>query len=410
MSSVIKRFLQYVKIDTTSDHNSETNPSTQKQFDLANLLKKECEELGLENILLTDKCHLLAELPGNSTKQLPVIGFNAHLDTSPDLSGFNVNPRIISYDGGEVVLNAELGIKLSPSDFPNLKNLEGKTLITTDGTTLLGADDKAGIAEIMAAIEYLVEHPEIEHGTIKICFTPDEEIGRGVLFFDYNTFAADFAYTLDGGQVGSITYENFNAASAVVTIQGRSIHPGDAKNKMINAARVAIELNSLLPVEQKPEYTENHEGFFHLHSINGSVETAEMTYIIRDHDSQKFKHKKDLIQSAADFINQKYDLSLVQVAVKDSYYNMREKIEPVMYIVDIAIEAMQSLNIEPRVVPIRGGTDGAHMSYHGLPTPNLFTGGYNAHGRYEIAVVEEMEQAVQTILKIIELSVVKLAQ
>jgi tripeptide aminopeptidase len=276
-------------------------------------------------------------------------------------------------------------------------------LITTDGKTLLGADDKAGIAEIMAALEILVKHPEMAHGTVKVCFTPDEEIGRGVLNFDYETFDADFAYTIDGGAVGSITYENFNAASAVVRVKGRSIHPGDAKNKMVNAARVAIEYDGMLPVQEKPEYTEQREGFFHLHSFNGSVEEAQLTYIIRDHDKQKFEQKKALAAAAAEYLNHKHGPNTVAVELIDSYYNMREKIEPVMHVVETAMEAMQLLGIEPKVTPIRGGTDGAHMSYHGLPTPNLFTGGYNAHGRYEFAVVEEMEQSVQTILKIIEL-------
>jgi len=403
MSSVIERFVRYIKIDTESDHTSETNPSTEKQFDLARLLVQECEDLGLSNITLTEKCHVLAELPSNSEKNIPVIGFNAHIDTSPDFSGKGVNPQFIHYQGGDILLNQEENITLSPNVFPILKERIGKHLITTDGTTLLGADDKAGIAEIMASIEYLVKYPEIEHGSIKICFTPDEEIGRGVHHFEYALFGADFAYTVDGGAVGTITYENFNAASAVVTIHGRSIHPGTAKGKMINASRVAIELDAMLPENQKPEYTENKEGFFHLTQFTGNIETGKLSYIIRDHDMGKFTAKKELILAAANYMNQKYGENTVEIEINDSYYNMREKIEPVIHIVDTAIEAMEQLGIEPEIVPIRGGTDGAQMSYKGIPTPNLFTGGYNCHGRFEFAVEEEMEQSVEVILKIIDL-------
>lgn len=403
MSSVIERFIRYIKIDTESDHNSETNPSTEKQFDLARLLVQECEELGLTNISLTKKCHVLAELPANCEKHIPVIGFNAHIDTSPDFSGRRVNPQFVHYQGGSIILNEEKNLILSPDVFPILKERIGKHLITTDGMTLLGADDKAGIAEIMTAVEYLVQHPEIEHGTIKICFTPDEEIGKGVHHFEYTLFGADFAYTVDGGAVGSITYENFNAASAVITVHGRSIHPGTAKGKMINASRVAIELDAMLPENQKPEYTENKEGFFHLTQFVGSVETGKLSYIIRDHDMEKFIAKKELILAAVKYINQKYGEKTVEIELADSYYNMREKIEPVIHIVDTAIEAMEQLGIEPNIVPIRGGTDGAQMSYKGIPTPNIFTGGYNGHGCFEFAVEEEMEQSVEVILKIIDL-------
>ena len=402
MSTVIDRFLRYVKIDTISDHFSETNPSTQNQFDLANLLMEECKTLGLSNVILTEKCHVLAELPANTDKDIPVIGFNAHMDTSPDFSGTNVNPTIIEYTGGELVLNEETGITLSPEAFPFMNDLIGQHLIAPDGTTLLGADDKAGVAAIMASVEYLIQHPEIEHGTIKICFTPDEEIGRGVEHFEYDAFGADFAYTIDGGPVGTVTYENFNAASAKITITGKSIHPGTAKGKMINAGRIAMELDAMLPVEQKPEYTEKYEGFFHLLEIKGSISEASLWYIIRDHDMQKFTAKKELIQDACDYLNTKYGSKLVKCEIKDSYYNMKEKIEPVMHTIENAIAAMEDLGIEPRIEPIRGGTDGARMSYQGLPTPNLFYGGYNAHGPYEFAVVEEMEQTVQTIVKIIE--------
>jgi len=402
VSHLIDRFLAYVQIDTTSDFTSPSNPSTKKQFDLANILKQECEQLGLANIVLTDKCHLLAELPANTDKTIPIIGFNAHMDTSPDFSGTNVDPRIIPYQGGEIVLNEETNVILSPEQFPVMKDMVGLHLIVPDGTTLLGADDKAGIAEIMTAIEYLVEHPEIEHGTIKICFTPDEEIGRGVHHFEYELFGADFAYTLDGGRLGTVTYENFNAAHAEINIRGRSIHPGTAKNQMINALRVAMELEGLLPAAARPEYTEKFEGFFHLTRMEGSVPLAHCEYILRDHDMQKFQQKKELMQKACDFLNLKYGESTVECKITDSYYNMREKIEPVMHIVENAIEAMRCLDIEPRIEPIRGGTDGAQMSYQGLPTPNLFDGSYNGHGPYEFAVVEHMELAVQTILKIIE--------
>lgn len=402
MSSVIDRFLQYVTIDTTSDHGSDSNPSTHKQFDLANLLVEECKQLGLANVYLSGKCHVLAELPANTNKDIPVIGFNAHMDTSPDYSGTNVKPSIVEYLGGDLVVNEETGITLSPTQFPFMKKMVGKHLIIPDGTTLLGADDKGGIAEIMAAVEYLLNHPEIPHGTVKICFTPDEEIGRGVDHFEYERFGADFAYTIDGGEVGTITYENFNAASAKITLTGRSIHPGTAKGKMLNAARVAMELDAMLPVEQKPEYTENYEGFFHLLDIQGSIPSASLWYIIRDHDMAKFTEKKQLLESAVIYINTKYGAGTAQCNIVDSYFNMKEKIEPVMHIVETAIEAMKELGIEPKIEPIRGGTDGARMSYEGLPTPNLFDGGYNAHGPYEFAVVEEMELAVQTIVKIIE--------
>ena len=402
MSTVIDNFLRYIQIDTISDHFSETNPSTQKQFDLAKLLVEECNALGLKNVVLTQKCHILAELPGNTDKDVPVIGFNAHMDTSPDYSGTNVTPSIIEYTGGDLILNKETGITLSPEAFPFMNDMIGQHLIVPDGTTLLGADDKAGVAAIMSAMEYLIDHPEIKHGTVKICFTPDEEIGRGVEHFQYDLFGADFAYTVDGGPIGTITYENFNAASAKINITGKSIHPGTAKGKMVNAGRIAMELDAMLPVEQKPEYTEKYEGFFHLLEIKGSITEASLWYIIRDHNMEKFIAKKQLIQDACNYLNTKYGDELVKCEVKDSYYNMKEKIVPVMHIIDNAIAAMEELGIEPRIEPIRGGTDGARMSYQGLPTPNLFYGGYNAHGPYEFAVVEEMEKTVQVIVKIIE--------
>jgi tripeptide aminopeptidase len=402
MSSVIDRFLRYVKIDTVSDHFSESNPSTSKQFDLAKVLVNECEQLGLANIVLTEKCHVLAELPANIEKDIPVIGLNAHMDTSPDYSGANINPRVVEYAGGDIIVNEKTGITLSPEQFPFMKDMVGQHLIIPDGTTLLGADDKAGIAEIMSAIEFLITHPEIEHGTVKICFTPDEEIGRGVEHFEYDLFDADFAFTIDGGPIGTVTYENFNAASAKINITGRSIHPGTAKGQMLNALRVAMELDSMLPVEQKPEYTEKYEGFFHLLEIKGSIPAASLWYIIRDHDLNKFNGKKQLIKDACEYLNKKYGANITKYEINDSYFNMKEKIEPVMHIIENAIAAMEELHITPKIEPIRGGTDGARMSYQGLPTPNLFYGGYNAHGPYEFAVVEEMELAVKTIVKIIE--------
>ena len=401
MSAVIDKFLRYVKIDTESDASSETNPSTQKQFDLAKMLVAECEEMGLKNVTLTDKCHVLAELPANTDKDVPVIGFNAHMDTSPDYSGKDVKPRLLTYEGGDIVLNEEEGIVLSPNDFPSLKDKVGKTLIVTDGMTLLGADDKAGVAEIMTAVEYLIQHPEIEHGTVKVCFTPDEEIGRGVEHFEYDLFGADFAYTMDGGQLGGITYENFNACSAFVKVNGLMVHPGSAKDKMVHAANIAMELHAMLPAQMRAEHTEGYEGFFHLHKFSGDVNSADMMYIIRDHDKEKFEQKKKLMMNAVAYMNVKHGENVVELNLVDSYFNMKEKIEPVMHIVDTAKEAMLSLGIEPITEPIRGGTDGARMSFQGLPTPNLFTGGHNYHGRYEYAVVETMELAWQLIVKIV---------
>lgn len=403
MSSVIDRFVRYVKINTISSHESTSDPTTQVQFDLARLLVEECKALGMVNVILNDHCHVLAELPANTRKDVPVIGFNAHIDTSPDFSGENVKPQFVQYQGGDLVLNEAKGIRMSPKDFPDLNDYVGQELITADGTTLLGADDKAGIAEIMAAVEYLTQHPEIEHGAIKVCFTPDEEVGRGVALFDYETFGADFAYTVDGGQLGGLTYENFNAASADIRVRGRSVHPGSSKNKMINASLVAIELQNMLPVQMTPSYTEHYEGFFHLHQFNGTVEEAKAHYLIRDHDREKFEAKKELIQSAGQYLNKKYGAGTVEVTVTDAYYNMREKIEPVMHIIETAKDAMRAVGIEPRIEPIRGGTDGARMSYQGLPTPNLFTGGHNAHGPFEYIPTASMEKAVEVILKIIEL-------
>ena len=408
MSTVLDKFLRYVKIDTQSDGASESNPSTEKQFDLAKILVAECEAIGLQNVILTEKCHVLAELPANTDKAgIPVIGFNAHMDTSPDYSGKDVKPRLVKYEGGEIVLNEEEGVVLSPKDFPSLKSKVGKTLVVTDGMTLLGADDKAGVAEIMTAMEFLIGHPEIEHGTIKVCFTPDEEIGRGVEHFEYEKFGADFAYTMDGGEVGGIEFENFNACSAFVDVHGRMVHPGSAKDKMIHAANIAMEFHAMLPAQMRAEHTEGYDGFFHLHEFSGNVDAAKMMYIVRDHDREKFEAKKRLMLSAASYLNQKHGNDVVDVTLVDSYFNMREKVEPVMHIVETAKEAMVALGIEPVVEPIRGGTDGARMSFQGLPTPNLFTGGHNYHGRYEYAVVETMELAVQLIVKIVNLYATK---
>ena len=409
MKNLLERFLKYVKIDTESDPNdckdTQVSPSTKKQFDLANLLVEELVEMGVKDAKVDEKCYVTASIPSNIEKNVPVIGFIAHLDTSPDFSGKNVNPQIFeNYDGKDIVLNKEQKIILSTLDFPDLKDYVGKTLITTDGTTLLGADDKAGVAEIMEAVDYLMKNQKIKHGTIKIGFTPDEEIGRGADFFDVESFAADFAYTLDGGPLGELEYENFNAAGAEITVTGRNVHPGTAKNTMINSQHIAMEFNSLLPTFDRPEHTEKYEGFFHLLSINGEVEETKMYYIIRDHDREIFENRKQIILDSAEFLNTKYGRELVKVEMKDQYYNMREKIEPVMHIVDLAKKAMEELDIKPNVKAIRGGTDGAKLSFMGLPTPNIFAGGHNFHGRFEFVPLESMQKAVDVILKIIEIS------
>ncbi len=401
---LIERFLRYVSIDTQSDENSDTTPSTAKQLDLLNLLKKELEEIGLKDVSIDDKGYVMGTLPANTDKKIPVIGFISHADTSPDMSGANIKPKIIeNYDGKDIILNKENNVILSPSVFPDLKEYIGQTLITTDGTTLLGADDKAGIAEIMTAINYLAKHPEIKHGTIKVGFTPDEEIGRGVDFFDVKKFGAEFAYTMDGSHPGELEFENFNAAKATVKIQGRNVHPGYAKDKMINSMLVAMELNALLPVNQRPEFTQGYDGFFHLISMNGTVENSTTTYIIRDHDRAKFEAKKQLIHDCAELLNKRYGEGVINIELKDQYYNMREKVEEVFHIVEIAKEAMIQCGIEPKVMPIRGGTDGSRLSYMGLPCPNIFAGGINFHGKYEYIAIESMEKAANVILKIAEL-------
>ncbi len=404
-SKVMERFLRYVKFDTESDPQSATYPSTEKQFELANALVEELKEIGLTDAAVDKYCYVTATLPANTDTTTKTIGFLAHMDTSPDMPGKDVKPTIVeNYDGGDILLNREKKITLSPTDFPSLENYKGDTIIATDGTTLLGADNKAGIAEIVTAMEYLLAHPKIKHGTIKIAFTPDEEIGRGVDFFDVEKFNADFAYTLDGGPLGELEYENFNAAAAKVTINGTSIHPGGAKNRMINSMQIAMELNSLLPAAEKPEYTEHYEGFIHLVTLQGNVEKTGMNYIIRDHDKDLFAKKKETMQNAVNFLNQKYGPDIVRLELQDSYYNMKEKIEPVIEIIHLATAAMEEVGIEPKISPIRGGTDGARLSFMGLPCPNIFTGGHNFHGKYEYIPISSMIKAVEVVVKIAELN------
>ena len=404
MSNVAEKFLTYVKIDTQSDRYSATTPSTKKQLNLSKLLVKELKTLKLEKVTLSEHGYVMATLPSNIPDfKGPTIGFIAHLDTSPDFTAKNVNPKFVEkYDGGDIPLDDAGEIVLSPKEFPELTNYKGKTLITTDGSTLLGADDKAGVAEIMTAIEYLVQHPEISHGTIRVGFTPDEEIGRGADHFDVKAFDADFAYTMDGGELGDLNFENFNAAQAEIIIHGRSVHPGSAKNKMVNALIVAMELANLLPDRERPEHTEGYEGFFHLFEFEGDVERARMVYIIRDHDVKKYNARIELLERSASTLNARYGAGTVDLTIKEQYRNMKEKLLPQMHIIDTAKEAMLSLGIKPLITPIRGGTDGSRLSYMGLLTPNIFTGGHNFHGNYEYICLESMESAVQVILKIIE--------
>ena len=404
MEKVVKRFIGYARIDTQSDEDSKRCPSTNKQLDLAKVLKEEMEEMGLEEVSMDDNGYLMATLPSNSQRQLPVLGLIAHMDTSPDMSGRNVDPQIVkNYDGNDIILNEKKNIVLSPVDFPGLKKYKGLDLITTDGTTLLGADDKAGIAEILTAVEYLIDNPGIEHGKIRIGFTPDEEIGRGADKFDVEAFGADLAYTVDGGEEGELEYENFNAAMAVIEIKGRNVHPGTAKDQMINSIHLAYEFNSMLPPHARPEHTEAYEGFFHLIDIEGNVEKSRIRYLIRDHDSKKFEKKKTLVRNITGFINKKYDKNRIKLSIKDQYYNMREKIADHYHIVELAEKAMKQADVNPLVRPIRGGTDGARLSYMGLPCPNIFTGGHNYHGRYEFIPVRSMVNAVNTIINIIKL-------
>lgn len=403
--NIVERFLKYVSFDTQSDENSGVTPSTPKQMVFARYLKEELEGLGLEEIELDENGYLYATLPANTDKEVPVIGFIAHMDTSPDMSGENVTPRIVHrYNGDNIMLCEEENIVLSPAQFPELLDHQGEDLIVTNGKTLLGADDKAGIAEIVSAIVYLQEHPEIKHGKIRIGFNPDEEIGLGAHKFDVEKFGCQWAYTMDGGEVGELEFENFNAASAKVVIKGRNVHPGYAKNKMINAIRVANEFMSQLPGEETPEHTEGYEGFYHVVGIEGGVEQTIVSYIIRDHDRAKFEARKECMKAYGDAINQKYGEDIVTVELKDQYYNMRMQIEPVMHIIDIAFKAMEEAGVTPKVKAIRGGTDGAQLSFKGLPCPNIFAGGLNFHGRYEFVPIQSMEKAMMVVVKIAELT------
>jgi len=399
---LIERLVRYAKIDTQSDFSSTTTPSTAKQYDLLNVLRDELGEIGLKEITLDENGYLFATLPANTDKAIPTIGFLAHVDTTTDFTGTNVNPqRIDNYNGNDIQLNPNL--TMSVEYFPNLKNYVGQTLITTDGTTLLGADDKAGIAEIMTAMEYLVAHPEIKHGKIRVAFTPDEEIGRGPHKFDVNAFGADYAYTMDGGPLGELQYESFNAAGVKVTTYGTSVHPGSAKNKMVNAITTAIAFQNMLPAAEVPERTEGYEGFFHLMHFDGHIEKAELSYIIRDHDREKFEARKSFILKAKEVIEAQYGEESIKVEIEDQYYNMGEKIAEAFEIVEIAKQAMHNLNIIPIVEPIRGGTDGSQLSYMGLPTPNIFAGGENMHGKFEYVSAETMVKATETIIEIIKL-------
>ncbi|AUS85161.1 peptidase T [Lysinibacillus capsici] len=399
---VIERLIRYAKIDTQSDFTSETTPSTQKQFDLLHVLKDELAEIGLTDITLDENGYLFASLEANTEKEVPTIGFLAHVDTATDYTGTNVKPqRVDNYDGGDIQLNENL--VMSPTDFPELKNYVGQTLITTDGTTLLGADDKAGIAEIMTAMEYLIKNPTIKHGKIRVAFTPDEEIGRGPHKFDVAAFGADYAYTMDGGPLGELQFESFNAAGVKVITKGTSVHPGSAKNKMVNAITMAIAFQNEMPADAVPEKTEGYEGFIHLMSFKGALEHSELSYIVRDHDRQKFEEKKQLMRDAAAKIQAQFGEHALSITIEDQYYNMGEKIEPVKEIVDIARTAMEKLDITPNTLPIRGGTDGSQLSYMGLPTPNIFAGGENMHGKFEYVSAETMEKATQVIIEIVQL-------
>lgn len=398
---LIKRFTTYVKIDTQSNEESDTTPSTPGQWDLLKLLEQELKEIGLDEVELDENGYLFATLPANTDKNVPTIGFLAHVDTATDFTGKNVKPQIVeNYDGGEIILNKEKNIVLSPEQFPSLNKYIGQTLITTDGTTLLGADDKAGVAEIMTAMNYLVQHPEIKHGTIRVAFTPDEEIGRGPHKFDVKRFNAKYAYTMDGGPLGELEYETFNAAAAKITIKGNNIHPGSAKNKMVNSLKIGMELNALLPAEEAPEHTEGYEGFYHLLQMNGDVEETKLYYIIRDHDRDKFEGKKQHLTNIVEELNEKYDQGTLTLDLNDQYYNMKEKIEENIEVFEYAKEALERLDIEPKITPVRGGTDGAQLSYMGLPTPNIFAGGENMHGKFEYVSVETMEKATQVIIEI----------
>lgn len=412
MQHIIDRFISYVTVDTESDPNSNTTPSTEKQWDLANKLVEELKAIGMEDVTIDENAYIMATLPSNVSHDVPTIGFVSHFDTTPDFTGANIKPQIVkNYDGGDIVLNKEQNIVLSPSYFKDLLQYKGQTIITTDGTTLLGADDKAGITEIVTAMEFLIQNPEIKHGKIRVGFTPDEEIGRGAHKFDVKKFNADWAYTMDGSQIGELEYENFNAAGAKIIFKGKSVHPGYAKGKMINSMLIANKFLSKLPKEEVPERTKGYEGFFHVHHLNGTIEETTLELIIRDHDKKKFEKRKKLVEKITKKINKKFATQfggdIATAEIKDQYYNMKEKVEPVMHIVDIAEKAMKQLGIKPIIKPIRGGTDGCQLSYMGLPCPNIFAGGHNFHGKYEYVPVESMQKAVEVIVKIAELTAEK---
>lgn len=403
-NKLIERLISYAKVDTQSNENSQTTPSTPGQLALANMLVEELKEIGMKDVTIDENGYVMATLPSNTEKEVPTIGFLAHVDTATDFTGKNVNPQVIEqYDGKDIVLNESLNVVLSPKEFPELADYAGHTLITTDGTTLLGADNKAGISEIMTAMEYLIAHPEIKHGKIRVAFTPDEEIGRGPHKFDVEAFNAKFAYTVDGGPLGELQYESFNAAAAKITCKGTNVHPGTAKGKMVNAAKIAMQFHAALPENEAPEFTEGYEGFYHLLSIKGDVSETSLSYIIRDFDRDRFNERKDTVQKIANNLKAKYGENSVTVDMNDQYYNMREKIEPVKEIVDIAYKAMKNLDIEPVVKPIRGGTDGSQLSYMGLPCPNIFTGGENFHGKYEYISADNMVKAANVIVEIVKL-------
>jgi tripeptide aminopeptidase len=409
MQHIIDRFISYVTIDTESDPNSETTPSTKKQWDLANKLVEELKAIGMQDVTIDKYSYVMATLPSNVKEKVPTIGFVSHFDTTPDFTGANVNPQIVkNYDGGDIVLNKEKNIVLSPSYFKDLLLYKGQTLITTDGLTLLGADDKAGITEIMTAMEHLIKNPDIKHGKIRVCFTPDEEIGRGADLFDVKKFGADWAYTMDGSQIGELEYENFNAAGAKITFKGKSVHPGYAKGKMINSMLIANDFINELPKGETPQETKGYEGFFHVTQLSGSIEETKLELIIRDHSAKKFKKRKEIIEKITKKINKKFAKQfgedIVIAEIKDQYYNMKEKVTPVKYIVDLAETAMKDLGIKPLIKPIRGGTDGCRLSYMGLPCPNIFAGGHNFHGKYEYVPVESMQKAIDVIIRIAELT------
>ncbi len=406
--NIIDRFVSYIKIDTQSDPKSNSTPSTEKQWNLAHKLVEELREIGMQDVSIDENAYVMATLLANVAHEVPVIGFISHFDTTPDFSGTNINPQIIEdYDGKDIILNKEKNIILSPDYFEELSNYKGQTLITTDGTTLLGADDKAGITEIMTAMEYLVDNPDIPHGKIRICFTPDEEIGRGAHKFDVAKFGAEWAYTMDGSEIGELEFENFNAAQAIVTIEGKSVHPGYAKDKMVNSIYIAQDFINSLPRMETPEHTEGRQGFFHLSNIKGDVEETELEFIIRDHDKKHFEARKKMMQDLVKEICTQYERECIKIEIKDQYFNMREKVEPVMHIVELARDAMEAVNVKPIIKPIRGGTDGAQLSYMGLPCPNIFAGGHNFHGKYEYVPVESMQKATEVIVKLAELTAKK---